>query len=142
MNNITLKEYVGYNEEEILNLYKAVGWSNYYNNPEMLKSAYENSLYTLGAYVDNVCIGVIRVVGDGHSVLFVQDIIILPEYQRQGIGSTLLKTILEKYENVYQIHLTTANTPKTISFYESLGFVDMAKIGCVSFTKQKNYTES
>ncbi|MGX7076836.1 GNAT family N-acetyltransferase [Globicatella sanguinis] len=33
----------------------------------------------------------IRVVRDGYSILFIQDILVLPEFQRQGIGSTLLK---------------------------------------------------
>ena len=34
----TIKEYLIYNEEEILNLYDRVGWSNYTSNPSMLKA--------------------------------------------------------------------------------------------------------
>ena len=30
--------------------------------------------------------------GDGFSVLFIQDILVLPEYQRKGIGTKLLQT--------------------------------------------------
>ena len=42
----TIKEYIKYNEQEILNLYNSVGWANYVENREMLKGAYEHSLKT------------------------------------------------------------------------------------------------
>lgn len=66
-----IKEYKNYDETEILNLYKSVGWINYTNNPNMLKSAYSNSLKILGAYEKEKLLGIIRVVGDGHSVVFI-----------------------------------------------------------------------
>lgn len=47
-----LKQYLYYEESEILELYKSVGWSNYYENPELLKEAYKNSLFIVGAYSD------------------------------------------------------------------------------------------
>ena len=65
----TLKEYTGYNEEEILGLYARLGWTNYTDNPEMLRNAYLNSLKIYGAYVDDKLVGIIRAVGDGFSVL-------------------------------------------------------------------------
>ncbi len=46
----TIKEYSIYNESEILNLYSSVNWSNYTQNPSMLKNAYKHSLKILGAY--------------------------------------------------------------------------------------------
>jgi len=69
----TIKEYTNYNESEVLNLYKSVGWTNYTNNPKMLEDAYANSLRILGAYENEKLLGIIRVVGDGHSVVFIQD---------------------------------------------------------------------
>lgn len=117
-----IKEYSEYNEKEILSLYQNVGWTNYVNNPSMLKSAYENSLKILGAYENEKLLGIIRVVGDGHSIVYIQDIIVLPEYQRHGIGTALLGKILEIYQNVYQKVLLTDNTEKTIQFYKAAGF--------------------
>ena len=81
----TIKEYSIYNEGEILNLYDSVGWSNYTSNPSMLKNAYKHSLKILGAYDADKLVGIIRVVGDGYSIVYIQDIIVLPEYQRKGI---------------------------------------------------------
>ena len=130
-----IKEYEKYEEEEIFSLYQSVGWVNYINNPLMLKNAFEHSLKIYAAYIDNKVIGIIRIVGDGYSVILIQDILVYPEYQREGIGTALLQHVLEEYKNVYQKHLLTDNTPKTIQFYKSLGFVIDADIECRAFSK-------
>ena len=120
--------------EDVLPLYEAVGWTNYTTKPEMLKAAFENSLHVLAAFnEEGILVGVLRAVGDGASILFIQDILVTPEYQHQGIGTELLQQTLEKYKNVYQIQLTTDDSMKTISFYESNGFTSLTSLNCVSF---------
>ena len=120
--------------EDVLPLYEAVGWTNYTTKPEMLKAAFENSLHVLAAFnEEGILVGVLRAVGDGASILFIQDILVTPEYQHQGIGTELLQQTLEKYKNVNQIQLTTDNSMKTISFYESTGFTSLTSLNCVSF---------
>ncbi len=131
----TIREYSIYNEEEILNLYDSVGWSNYTSNSSMLENAYKHSLRTLGAYDAEKLVGIIRVVGDGYSMVYIQDIIVLPEYQRKGIGTLLLEKILLEYKNVYQKVLMTDNTEKTIQFYKSAGFIMDTDIDCRAFLK-------
>ena len=133
----TLKEYTGYNEEESLGLYARLGWTNYTDKPEMLKNAYLNSLKIYGAYVDDKLVGIIRAVGDGYSVIFIQDLLVHPEFQRKGIGTLLLKKVLCEYDSVYQKHLITEDTEKTTLFYKSLGFVDNSEIGCKAFSVYK-----
>ena len=128
-----ISEYVDYNEQEILPLYESVGWRNYTQRPQMLKEAYAHSLKIYAAYVNDKLAGIIRVVGDGASVVFVQDLLVYPEYQRQGIGTALLKMIMEEYQNVYQMHLMTDNTEKTIAFYQSLGFMMDTDMNCRAF---------
>ena len=134
---VILKEYAVYKEAEILGLYTSVGWTNYTDNPEMLRNAYLNSLKIYGAYVDDKLIGIIRVVGDGYSVIFIQDLLVHPEFQRKGVGTLLLKKVLCEYDSVYQKHLITEDTEKTILFYKSLGFVDNSEIGCKAFSVYK-----
>ena len=134
---LIIKEYAVYKEAEILGLYTSVGWTNYTDKPEMLRNAYLNSLNIYGAYVDDKLIGVIRVVGDGYSVIFIQDLLVHPEFQRKGVGTLLLKKVLCEYDSVYQKHLMTEDTEKTILFYKSLGFVDNSEIGCKAFSVYK-----
>ena len=120
--------------EEIFQLYEAVGWTNYTTNPTMLKNALEHSLFLISARDENgKLIGFLRAVGDGYSILYIQDIIVLPEYQRQGIGTQLLRQTLKYFNEVYQIILTTDSELKTIAFYEANGFTALSKYGCTSF---------
>ena len=135
--NIKIKEYISYDFEEVVNLYNSVGWCSYTNNPEMLEHAFEHSLKILCAQDDKKLIGIIRAVGDGYSVLFIQDILVLPEYQRKGIGTKLLKSILNLYPDVYQTQLTTDKTVKNVTFYKSCGFLPYSEIDCEGFMKIK-----
>lgn len=130
-----IKEYKEYKEDEIKRLYTEVGWSAYTENMLTLEQGYKNSLLVLAAYEDEELLGIIRVVGDGFTIVFVQDILVFPQKQRQGVGTALLKAVLAKYPDVRQIELITDNTPKTIAFYKSLGFYEFSEIGCCGFMR-------
>ena len=130
-----IREYKIFNEAEILRLYRSAGWTAYTDQPEVLRKGFENSMLTLAAYEGNQLLGIIRAVGDGHTIVFVQDILVFPEHQRKGIGSALLQAILNRYSHVRQIELATDNTPKSIAFYKSMGFREMSEIGCCGFMK-------
>ena len=128
-----IKEYKEYKEDEIKRLYTEVGWSAYTENMQTLEQGYKNSLLVLAAYQNEELLGIIRVVGDGFTIVFVQDILVFPQKQRQGVGTALLKAVLAKYPDVRQIELVTDNTPKTVAFYKSLGFYEFSEIGCCGF---------
>lgn len=130
-----IKNYSAYNEKEILKLYSSVGWTAYTDEPQVLKQGFQNSLLVLAAYEGEELLGIIRVVGDGVTVVFIQDLLVLPEKQRNGVGTALVKAVLERYPVVRQIELTTDQTPETAAFYESLGFSEFEKIGCRGFMK-------
>lgn len=126
-----IKEYKTYNEAEILSLYASVGRTTYTDHPDVLRRGFENSMLILAAYDVNQLLGIIRTVGDGATIAFVQDILVFPEHQRNGIGSALLQAILERYK----IEPVTDNTPKTIAFYKSMGLREMSEIDCCGFIK-------
>lgn len=132
-----LREYNNYNHDKVINLYEQVGWTNYSNNPEMLMKAYQNSLYIVGAYENETLVGIIRTVGDGYSIVFIQDIIVLPEFQHQGIGAMLIKEVMKRFSSVYQMELLTDNTRKTVNFYKFVRFMPAEECGCFSFIKMR-----
>ncbi|WP_061369228.1 GNAT family N-acetyltransferase, partial [Streptococcus pneumoniae] len=101
---------------------QAVGWTNYTHQPEMLEQALSHSLVIYVALDGDAVVGLIRLVGDGFSSVFVQDLIVLPNYQRQGIGSLLMKEALKDYKDAYQVQLVTEETEKNVRFYRSMGF--------------------
>lgn len=80
-------------------------------------------------------VGVVRVVGDGISIVFVQDILVLPKYQRQGVGSALMRAVLEKYASVYQVELLTDSTEKSKAFYSSVGLAPVSELGCSAYIR-------
>lgn len=130
-----IREYTSYNEEEIVGLYSDAGWIAYTKDTESLKKGFENSLLILGAYDGDDLMGIVRVVGDGHTIVFVQDILVYNRYRRQGVGTALLKAVLERYRDVRQIELVTDDTDKTKAFYGSVGFRPLADIGCCGFMR-------
>lgn len=136
--NFEIKENIVPNMDELIVLYDNVGWSNYTNNPQMLKEAYNNSLKIISVWDKNQLVGIVRVVGDGYSIIYIQDLLILKEYQGKGIGSKLLDIIFEKYENVYQKILLTDNQISTVKFYERCGFSKSEEFGCVAFVNFRN----
>ena len=130
-----IREYTEYREEEILRLYTAVGWTAYTDHPRALEQGFRHSLLTLATYEGDELIGLIRAVGDGSTIVFIQDLLVDPAHQRQGIATALVRAVLARYPDVRQVELVTDNTPKTIAFYKSLGFTEFSEIGCCGFMR-------
>ena len=133
MNEMVIEPLEAYDALELLPLYAAVGWTNYTARPEMLERAFSGSLCALAARAGGRLAGVVRAVGDGASVLYVQDLLVLPEYQRRGLGGLLLRELLARYPDVYQTVLLTDDTPEHAAFYEHAGFTNAAKYGCGAY---------
>ena len=116
--------------EDVLHLYQAVGWTNYTNQPQMLEQSLAHSLAIYVARDGEEIVGLVRLVGDGFSSVFVQDLIVLPSYQRRGIGSDLMKEALENFKEAYQVQLATDQTEKNVEFYRSMGFETLSTYDC------------
>lgn len=136
MSKILVKPLI-FDKEQIKKLYVDNEWYSYTNDIESLYKGIKNSTETLAAYIDNDLIGLIRVVSDKHTICYIQDILILKEYHRQGIGSLLMNPILDKYSNCRQILLMTDSSEKTRNFYKKIGFISYEEAGAVGFTFKK-----
>lgn len=113
---------VSLTEEELIFLYHSVGWSNYTCDVEKLMAGIAHSLKVISAWESDKLIGLIRCVGDGYTICYVQDLIVHPDFQNQKIGSTLMSTLLAEFPKVRQKVLLTDENVKTRQFYERLGF--------------------
>jgi ribosomal protein S18 acetylase RimI-like enzyme len=128
----TLPNAVDYNR-----LRTAVGWST----PDLavIERALPNSLYAVCAYVDGSLAGMARVVGDGGLAYYIQDVIVLPGYQLQGIGSRLMDHIMA-YIHAHASRDTTVGLISAVGkewFFENYGFItrptDKLGAGMTSF---------
>lgn len=89
--------------------------------------ALNNSLKIITVYNDGQPIGMGRIVGDGAVISYIQDLIIIPEYQGKHIGSMLIEKLIE-----YVNSITINNSRMMLClmcakgreiFYEKHGFI-------------------
>ena len=125
-----IEEYTTYQESEVLALYGSVGWTAYTEQPEALRRGFAGSLLTLAARENGTLVGLLRAVGDGCTVVLVQDLLVRPDHQRRGIG-----TALKRFRSVRQVQLLTDDTEKTKGFYRSLGLLTLPELGCCGFMR-------
>ena len=85
--------------EELRLIYNDVGWFNYTYDLNKLSQAFHHSLYVLSVWDDTELIGLIRLVGDGISVIIIQDLLVKRQYQNHGIGSKLLGEALSRFDH-------------------------------------------
>lgn len=119
----------------VIRLFLDAGWKKYAEDKDKISRALEKSLTLYGAYVGKELVGYIRAIGDGETILYIQDLVVLTSYKRQGIGRALLSAVLTEYKNVRQKVLITDNNPEAVGFYESMDFRAAENMGIVAFLK-------
>ena len=80
--------------EEYKYLCDSVGWTNYMNF-EVAEISLQNSIYCITVKDNNQIIGMGRIVGDGAIYFYIQDIVVHPDYQKNGIGKKIMNTLVE-----------------------------------------------
>lgn len=78
-------------------------------------------------------IGLARVITDGATIVFLQDILVHPDHQRTGTGRALVTAVLEPFAGVRQQVLITDDEPGQRAFYESLGFTKLHNMNLRGF---------
>lgn len=138
MKTITYNVETNVNRDDLIDLYSNANWTAYTNDLDTLTQAIRNSLKVITAREGEKLVGLVRVVGDGLTILYIQDILVHTEYKRNGIGRKLMELILNEFPGVRQKVLLTDDNPETRGFYESLGFDSCDKGQLVSFVKLSN----
>lgn len=82
--------------EDYFRLRKSAGWKNF--SKVQAENALKHSLYTITAVEHDTTIAMCRLIGDGQHYL-IADVIVHPDHQRQGIGTELLRRLLQYVEN-------------------------------------------
>jgi len=90
-------------------------------------------LCVIPAWADQKLVGLVRVVGDGLTIIYIQDLLVQPNYQNQKIGTTLMTTVLNRYKQVRQRVLLTDDAPDVRKFYEKNGFISADQGNIVAF---------
>lgn len=117
--------------DEFNTLTDSVGWGC--TNREIVEKELKNTVYSICAYDDNKIIGFGRLIGDTAMFLYIQDIMVLPEYQRQQVGSSIMKYLINKVDEFKKDNLDIrtylgASKGKD-AFYKKFGFVTREEAG-------------
>jgi ribosomal protein S18 acetylase RimI-like enzyme len=124
--------------EDLLGLYEDANWTAYTQDPDKLCRAVKQSLRVITARIDGQLIGLIRAVGDGLTILYIQDILVHTTYKRKGVGRKLVELLFADFPDVRQKVLLTDDNPETRGFYESIGFQSCDDGRLVAFVKLSN----
>ena len=62
-------------------------------NFDVAETSIKNSIFSVTVKDSHKLIGMGRIVGDGAIYYYIQDIVVHPEYQGQGIGKKIMKEV-------------------------------------------------
>ena len=109
-------------QEDLRSLYDSVGWSAYTRDMDSLEAGLRGSAGLVTVWAGEQLAGLARIVSDGATIAYLQDVLVRPEFQRQGLASELLRQVFEPFAGVRQHVLTTDAEAGQLAFYESQGF--------------------
>jgi len=125
--DIQIKFVRSWSEEDIVSLYKIGGWWK-----ESYDSSYISHMiigsFVFAVVVDTIkdkAIGMGRVISDGVSDAYIQDLIVIPEYRNRGIGKTLVQTLIEYCRSKKIVWIGLIAEPGSEEFYADLGLKPM-----------------
>ena len=93
---------------------------------QQVETALENGLFNVSAICDGKVVGMGRLVGDGAMYWYLQEIVVLPEYQGKGIGKSIVNRLIEYIKStaipgtIIDIGLTAVKGKEP--FYEKFSF--------------------
>ena len=129
---ITVEASPALSMDEVEELYRDVGWTTYADDVVTLEAALAGSSRVVAARRDGRLVGLARVISDGATICYLQDVLIHPGAQRAGVGRALVLAALEPYAAVRQKVLLTDDEPGQRAFYESLGYRETREHGAGS----------
>lgn len=105
-------------------LTEKVGWG--IRDINIVEEALKNTLYSVTIYDDNKIIGYGRLIGDKTIFLYIQDVMVIPEYQNKKIGTKIMNLLIDKVNEYKKINPNIrtylgASKGKE-KFYEKFGF--------------------
>ena len=108
--------------EGLYRLFLAVGWTKEEETTQSMREHFNigflHSTFVFSAWVEEELVGCVRVLSDRHFRSVIYDLAVLPEYQKQGIGSELIRRCFAACEGSEWLVQTDAAK----GFYEKLGF--------------------
>jgi aralkylamine N-acetyltransferase len=125
--------------EEIVALYKSAGW--WQESPEaraIIPSMIRGSLcFMVARSIEGRIIGMARVISDGYSDAYIQDVVVLSDYRKKGIGPELIRRLTQFCIDRKIAWIGLVAEPGTQKIYEELGYGPLAGYQPMLYGKHK-----
>jgi GNAT superfamily N-acetyltransferase len=105
--------------DELLALYRANGWASA-EKGKLLHQGLLASHSLVTAWDGARLVGLGNTLSDGCLVVYYSHLLVLPEYQRRGIGREIMRRLLARYEGFHQ-HVLLADGA-AVEFFRKYGF--------------------
>jgi ribosomal protein S18 acetylase RimI-like enzyme len=122
--NIEIKLVDSWEESDIVELYKSAGWWKKSYDPSKIDFMIKGSLAFAVAIEKNLnkAVGMGRVISDGVSDAYIQDLVVLPEFRDKRIGKMLTKALLDFCTSKKIVWVGLIAEPNQSGFYSNIGF--------------------
>ncbi|MFB9329800.1 GNAT family N-acetyltransferase [Paenibacillus aurantiacus] len=109
-------------------LWESVGWGHI--DPETAANSLDHSISGVVVVHDGEVVGMGRIVGDGALYFYIQDVAVLPDHQKHGLGKLIIECLMAQIE-ARRVKSGTAFVGLFASegkepFYERFGFKNHA----------------
>ena len=121
----------------IIGLYQAHDWTHA-GDPTRLRTAIEHSSFAVVALEEERVVGFARAMSDEAFAVYIADILVSPDRQRQGIGRTLAQAILDHYPMDRFHHQVLVAERGAEGFYRHLGMVPVTSYGLTAFIRTRS----
>jgi len=109
--------------KDFINIRKNLNWSDL--SYELVKRAIDGSMINISVFDKDKCIGVGRIVGDKALKGMLTDIMVVKEYQNQGVGKIIVTTLIAELEKQIKegesFQLEASPTANNRDFYIKCG---------------------
>ncbi|GAF36950.1 GNAT family N-acetyltransferase [Lentilactobacillus farraginis] len=113
---------------QLLTLYKSAGFveEKWSYDSKRLQTMLDHTQLTATMWENGQLIGMARCLTDYEDSCYLSEIVILPAYQRKGLGKQLLKTIQAYLGS--RVTIVLRADPEAIGFYKALGYQKLSKL--------------
>ena len=107
----------------LADLRQSVGWNRM--EQDLADSRLHNA-FQLACFDENLLAGYAAVISNGVTDAYIQDLMVHPDYQKQGVGRQLMQQVLQRLRNegIYMVSVIYG-CAELQKYYEQLGFTTM-----------------
>lgn len=123
--HVDIKLVSAWPSEEIVELYRAGGWWRESYDPSHIPALIRESAAFAVAVHEGRAVGMGRLISDGVSDAYIQDLVVLPAFRKYGIGKRIVQTLLNHCRKRGIVWIALIAEPGRRAFFSSLGFEEM-----------------